>query len=140
MCCFTLSRTCVANVRMETFLTLCFIRFLSSPFPLRRGVAAFMCVHVHTCVCVLLAVLSFLILFFQSSFFPQTWNISVYHAAQAAHGETLVAFSKSKTEEYHEDRTKEIKTLDMPQLSYAAVRNLIILSHRIMCPSEIILD
>lgn len=67
-------------------------------------------------------------------------HFSLNTVVEAVHSETLVAFSKFKTEEYHENRTKEIKTLDMPQLSYAAVRNLIILSHRIMCPSEIILD
>lgn len=138
MCCFSLSRTCVANVRMETFLTLCFIGFPPSP-PSKRSSCLYVCARAHMRVCIISCAVIFNP-FLSIIIFPQTWNISVYHAAQAAQGETLVAFSKSKTEEYHEDRTKEIKTLDMPQLSYAAVRNLIILSHRIMCPSEIILD
>lgn len=47
MCCFGLSRTCVANVRTETYLILCFVWFRPSPFLLRGEVADFVCV----CVC-----------------------------------------------------------------------------------------
>lgn len=98
---------------------------------------------VHACdsvgMCGWSAKLSFLILFFPS-FLLQYETSQSKTLVEAAHSEILIAFSKSKTEQCHKERTKEIKTLAMPQLSYAAVRNLIILSHRIMCPSEIILD
>lgn len=113
-----------------------FISFLGGG---KKEVALFVSVCVSVCACVFISKAVIFNPFFQS-FFLQHETFGSNTLVETVHSVTRVAFSKSKTEERHENRTKEIKTLDMPQLSYAAVRNLIILSHRIMCPSEIILD